>query len=366
MAPLEAAVATALQAAEKLKATKAAGNEANTRALLIDPVLGALGWNLLDISEVEREYRVFDGTFLDYALRLNGKPRLFVEAKALNKSLSDKPFIAQTVNYANNEGVLWCVLTNGLEYRVYKSNEPVDMERKLLFQVNLNDAAEQQEKSTVLQSLRKLSKDALESGELDTWGEEVFTDVRVRSALAKLGATSPSQFLSVVASEVEGAEIEPKRLKASLSRILGSISDHPDVTPVVGTAPGKPESPKKQVWPLERHTANKPQGILDLFERLDAFGTGLGPDVERRVLKYYIGYFAGKRSFFTMELQKAKINVYLSLDPAQVKPWNSDAMRDVTKIGHFGLGNTEYALQSTDQLSELEALIKDSYLKNRR
>jgi predicted transport protein len=84
------------------------------------------------------------------------------------------------------------------------------------------------------------------------------------------------------------------------------------------------------------------------------------------VLKYYIGYFAGKRSFFTMELQKAKINVYLSLGQSQVKPWNSHAMRDVSKIGHFGLGNTEYALQSAGQLSELEALIKDSYLKNRR
>jgi predicted type IV restriction endonuclease len=43
---------------------------------------------------------------LDYALRIDGKPRLFVEAKALNKSLDDKAFIAQTVNYANNEGVL--------------------------------------------------------------------------------------------------------------------------------------------------------------------------------------------------------------------------------------------------------------------
>lgn len=138
------------------------------------------------------------------------------------------------------------------------------------------------------------------------------------------------------------------------------------MTPIVGTAPGKPKLRKNEAWPLERHTANEPQGILDLFERLDAFGTGLGPDVERRVLKYYIGYFAGKRSFFTMELQRAKINAYVSLDPAQVKPWSSEAMRDVTKIGHFGLGKTEYALQSPGQLSELEALIKVSYLKNRQ
>jgi predicted type IV restriction endonuclease len=172
MASLDVTLTTVLATAEQLKATGAAGNEANTRALLIDPVLAALGWNLLDINEVEREFRVYDGTFLDYALRLGGKPRLFVEAKAMNKSLADKAFIAQTVNYANNEGVLWCVLTNGLVYQVYKSNEPVDMERKLLFEVDVREAADDAQRPDVVRSLQKFSKDAVEAGELDTWGRK--------------------------------------------------------------------------------------------------------------------------------------------------------------------------------------------------
>jgi predicted transport protein len=88
--------------------------------------------------------------------------------------------------------------------------------------------------------------------------------------------------------------------------------------------------------------------------------------VQRRVVKWYIGYFAGKRSFFTMELQKAKINVYLSLDPESLQPWNPEAMRDVTKIGKFGLGNTEYVIRSADQLPELQDLVSRSYLANRQ
>jgi predicted type IV restriction endonuclease len=187
VASLEDAVAQVLQVADQLRSAGAAGNEANTRALLIEPILSALGWDLGDIGEVEREFRVYDGTFLDYALRLGGKPKLFVEAKALSKSLNDKPFIAQTVNYANNEGVLWCVLTNGLNYRVYKSNEPVDMERKLLYEVNLQVAANEHDRPTVLRSLSTLSRTSAETGELDAWGEEVFTDVRIRTALAGLG-----------------------------------------------------------------------------------------------------------------------------------------------------------------------------------
>ena len=57
-----------LTTAEKLK-TSSAGNEANTKALLIEPVLQALGWDLTDLDQVQREVKVFEGTFLDYALQ---------------------------------------------------------------------------------------------------------------------------------------------------------------------------------------------------------------------------------------------------------------------------------------------------------
>ncbi len=57
--------------AEKLSGTKAA-NEANTKALLIEPILNALGWNTTDLEAVEREVKVFEGTYLDYALKLDG------------------------------------------------------------------------------------------------------------------------------------------------------------------------------------------------------------------------------------------------------------------------------------------------------
>ena len=130
-----------LQNAEKLK-SNGAGNEANTKALLIEPMLASLGWDPVDLDHVEREVKVFEGTFLDYALKLPGAQRLYVEAKGVSENLDDKKFIAQTINYANNDGVLWCVLTNGVRWRVYKTNEPAAMDRKLLFEVDLKDDAE--------------------------------------------------------------------------------------------------------------------------------------------------------------------------------------------------------------------------------
>jgi hypothetical protein len=81
-------------------------NEENTAVVLIEPVLAALGWDPSDLSAVHRQFKVFDGTRLDYALMLDAKPALFVEVKGVGHSLDNPQFIAQTVNYANNEGVL--------------------------------------------------------------------------------------------------------------------------------------------------------------------------------------------------------------------------------------------------------------------
>ena len=151
-------IAKLLQTAAKLK-TSGAGNEANTKALLIEPLIAALGWDPVDLDAVEREVKVFEGTFLDYALKLDGTPRVYVEAKGLNENLDDKKFIAQTLNYANNDGVVWCVLTNGSRVRVYKTNEPVAMDRKLLFEVDLTDETETAGEKAKL--LRLVSRDAV-------------------------------------------------------------------------------------------------------------------------------------------------------------------------------------------------------------
>jgi len=357
---------------------KTAANESNTKHHLIEPLLVALGWNLDDFDEVDREFRVFDGTYLDYALRVDGKPKLFVEAKALGKSLSDKQFIAQTVNYANNEGVIWCVLTNGLAYHIYKSNEPVPMERKLLFELDLTDATNVGDDHALVEALQILGRSSVKDGRLDAWGESVFVDMRTRAALAKLGKEPTAKFAAAVSGAIDGPMIEPKRLGASLARVLGDLTSTksgalvgapPQPAPSAaagGKASALVGSPSKSTYPIGQHTASKPAAIVDLFEHVDSYATALGEDVQRRPVKLYIGYYAGKHSFFTLELQKTKIYAYIAIPPSGAKPWDATDMRDVTKIGHYGMGDTEFVLRSSDQLPRLKSLIHQSYMRNRK
>ncbi len=356
---------------------KSAANEANTKHHVIEPLLASLGWDLDNFDEVDREFRVYDGTFLDYALRVAGKPKLFIEAKSLGKSLADKQFIAQTVNYANNEGVVWCVLTNGLSYQIYKSNEPVPMERKLLFELDLSEASQAADGHAVLDSLQILSRSSVEGGKLDAWGESVFVDMRTRAALAKLAKDPSAKFVGVVSGAIEGPKIEPKRVAASLGRVLGDLASA-KAGALVGAAPGlsdraasgKPLSMEHKkpigVYSVELHTAGKPSAIVDLFESVDSYAMALGDDVERRPKKMYLGYFAGKHSFFTLELKQTKIYAYISVSPSEVKQWTDEEMRDVSSIGHYGMGDTEFVLRSADQLPRLKALVQQSYLRNRK
>jgi predicted transport protein len=97
------------------------------------------------------------------------------------------------------------------------------------------------------------------------------------------------------------------------------------------------------------------------LSEVNSFAMALGGDVTRRVRKFYIGYFRGKRSFFTIEVQLQRCIVYLSLEPAATQPWNEAAMREVSKIGHYGMGDTEYSLHNVDQLDEVKALIQAAY-----
>ena len=111
---LESEIARALKIMGHVRDRPEGLNEADTKAAFIDPILSALGWELRDPFSASQQYRhKSQDNPVDYALFILRAPVLFVEAKALNRDLSDYKWISQTLAYANAAGVEWCVLTNG-------------------------------------------------------------------------------------------------------------------------------------------------------------------------------------------------------------------------------------------------------------
>jgi hypothetical protein len=185
------------------------------------------------------------------------------------RNLDDKKFIAQTINYANNDGVLWCVLTNGARWRVYKTNEPVAMDQKLLFEVDLADESEPSAEKAKLLNL--ISRPAVDGGELDNFGDRVFTDARVRRALAELAIEAPDSLMGAITAKLGAPAVSSGAIKRRFARIL-DVKPPPDPAaqsgPIKPSQPsaGPPAPPKGQEYSLDHHLGNKSSLIRELFE----------------------------------------------------------------------------------------------------
>ncbi len=97
--------------------------EARTRATLVDPLLGALGWDVADPQQVQVEPKGPSG-WADYALMSsNGKSIVaFIEAKKLTDTrtpLSQVVGYAVSENIENNTNIRYVITTNGNNWDIY-------------------------------------------------------------------------------------------------------------------------------------------------------------------------------------------------------------------------------------------------------
>jgi predicted type IV restriction endonuclease len=211
--------------------------ELNTRAVLIDPLLSALGWELLDLSEVKREYRRKpQDNPVDYALFILRRPCLFVEAKDLDSELSDRRWVSQILGYATVVGVEWCVLTDGDEYRLYNAHAPVEVDEKLFRCVRISNV--EQEKH-VMATLDLLSKAKMGDKLIDTLWKSQFVDRNVNQALDRLLHGEDRNLVRWV--HKQKPELSLSDIRESLKRAEIRI-DFPVVEAPIGT--GKKAGPK--------------------------------------------------------------------------------------------------------------------------
>ena len=140
-------------------------NEEDAKAVLIEPLLKILGWDTGSLEDVKRNFPIVIGrkpVYLDYVLKVNGKPRILVEAKAPSEDLDR--FIQQVLSYAKVADIDWAVLTNGRELRVYHASWKTP-----LYRLSIEEYVREAEK------LRSLSKESISTGSLDKKAKEEYT-----------------------------------------------------------------------------------------------------------------------------------------------------------------------------------------------
>jgi hypothetical protein len=211
--------------------------ESNTKNVLIEPILRALGWDVEDLDEVRREFKANSASNpVDYAIYVVRDPRLFIEAKGLDENLNDPKWANQIMGYASVAGVPWIALTDGDEWRIYNSHAEMPVDQKLFRRVVVSSA-----EPRVAETLSLLSKDQLQDNQIQQlWRAEVI-DRQVKTAVEGLFALDvPDDFVRLIRKRAEA--LSPGDIRASLGRANMTIE-----FPAVSLPPTIPQPAGKGV-----------------------------------------------------------------------------------------------------------------------
>jgi predicted type IV restriction endonuclease/predicted transport protein len=340
--------------------------ELPTRTIFIDPLLVSLGWDVRDPDEVELEFPTIDGKAVDYALKINKKIVALVEAKALNDPLDDVKSITQVVGYAANDGIEWCVLTNGIKYKVYSSSQRATAPNKLLFEVSIDPESDPDRSvEQIVLHLGRLSRDSMARGVLDELGEGIFTNAKVRKALDRLFVEQDDALVRIVRKTMGDDSITPSQTRSALTRIWRGES--PDTATRTSTTVRRVKNTRASTtrerleYDEAHHTADKPIEVIELYRALDRVCQDIAPgQITRKYLAKYIAWSRDKAIFCTAHLLQSGLRVWLKIDPGEI-PASVTYARDVSRVGHWGVGDVELAIDHADSLRDAEKLVRASY-----
>lgn len=154
-------------------------NESTTCEWIIVPLLHAAGYSRTDLVS---RWADNNGQFPDYTILADTPNTWFLEAKAW-KSPLEHHHALQSLNYANQNGKRWVVLTNGRIWRLYDNYVQADAAQKLVSEVDLRNGPGAERFLTALGKASVLHDGVLQFA----------TEMRLRAALARAAASGRAQ-----------------------------------------------------------------------------------------------------------------------------------------------------------------------------
>lgn len=192
-------------------------DETNTKTVLINPILQALGWDIGELDEVRQEYKSKpkDKQKVDYALFIHKSAILFVEAKALGENLDDRKWAQQILHYAFDAGIKWGVLTNGDDYVIYNAQAEGHFDEKKFRSIRISDADMHE---SALDTLELLSKENMVGNAIDELWKIQSENQKVKSTLENLIKNEDPRLVKIISKELKKC-LKPAAIKESLRRL---------------------------------------------------------------------------------------------------------------------------------------------------
>ena len=115
------------------------------------------------------------------------------------------------------------------------------------------------------------------------------------------------------------------------------------------------------VYTFEEHLEGKPEAIKSLTLAIQDFILGLDTAIEQTPKKNYVGYKIAQ-NIACMEVQTKLIHLFLKLKPSDIES-PPGFYRDVSKIGHYGTGDSEFTIRTEQDFESTKPFIELAYLK---
>jgi len=190
-------------------------NEADTSTRISKFFEEVLGYDVF--SEISREHVVKERN-VDYAIKLNGKVRFFIEVKQAGITLKER-HIEQAENYAANSGVPWVLLTSGRYWQMYHLTFDDGIQSDLIWGVDLFD----EDLKASSEKLSLLHKKSILKGELDDYHEKVKT-LSPRSIVQAIFHESTLKVIRACLKKTTGVRVDEQELAEHIKTLISEES----------------------------------------------------------------------------------------------------------------------------------------------
>lgn len=346
-----------ITAIKKLKSQNI--NEAQTKDWLIRPFFESLGWDFSNPDEVVPEDDDSAGKRTDYCFYVNSIPKLLVEAKSLSNSLSDNKMIIEKLNYCANRNIPLLIITNGDSYKIYYSELKGIGKDKLLQEFTLSDSEDDE-------VIEKLSKKSFEKDLLLNYSRNISLFTTIKKAIENLFQSADKKFIRIInesVKEILGHKFGEDDIESALKQF--SLHINTDLHETVFTNDGEEDNGEAEKnWTVENQFRDgRWNESFNQYEKLRSQLKNADLNFTENPTKRYISLIADSKSFCQICGLKSGLKIWINLEMSELSEEESLKARDVSKIGHWGMGNIECFVENGSEMEWIVSLINKSYKK---
>lgn len=249
--------------AKAAQLVKVIGTEEATKNALILPFFQMLGYDVFNPLEFVPEYTadvgIKKGEKVDFAIVIDGKPTIFIEAKSCNQKLESHD--SQLFRYFATSSAKLAILTNGIVYRFYTDiDEKNKMDLSPFMEFNLLDI-----KDSLVPEIKRFHRNSLDVDSIFGAASDLKYTTAIKELLAKQAVDPDDGFLSFIVKEIytgrKSAVVMDKFkdiFKKSFSQYVNDLmnekfkslmepKEKADATAPLEPAPIEPEEPRSAI-----------------------------------------------------------------------------------------------------------------------